>query len=186
MTTTKKRLTLEEFLQLPEAEPAFEFEEGAAKQKVAPKRRHSWLQFQLTQRINNVAAPAKLGAAFPELRTTFGGRSYVPDISYFRWQRIPRSADDRFTDEEAGAPDVAIEILSPGQSASALLHRCLWYVENDVQVALLVAPADETVLVFRLNQIPKGLRDQDLIDLEELLPGLRLTVRELFDSLTGD
>lgn len=45
-------------------------------------------------------------------------------------------------------PDLIVEIASPGQSISALVRRCLWYVQEGVAVALLVDPDDRSVLVL--------------------------------------
>src|SRR5579864_1874767 len=79
MTVAPTQLTLEEFLKLPEEEPALEFEDGAVTSKVWPKGRHSTLQAELIERLNQSGRPRKLARAFPELRVTFGGASFVPD-----------------------------------------------------------------------------------------------------------
>ena len=84
MAIAPPTLTIDEFLQLPEAEPALEFEEGRIIQKVSPKGQHSSLQSELVELFNRFARPRKLALAFPELRTSFAGRSYVPDIAVYR------------------------------------------------------------------------------------------------------
>ena len=84
MVSLPQALTLEEFLELPERKPALEFADGTVTQKVAPKGRHSTLQGRFSDWINHFAVPRRLAYAFPELRTTFGGASYVPDISVYR------------------------------------------------------------------------------------------------------
>src|SRR5205085_1840905 len=118
---------------------------------------------------------SRLARAYPELRVTFGGRSYVPDVSVFRWQRIPRTAEGRVSNVFSLAPDIAVEIASPGQAVNSLVRRCLWYVENGVAVSLLIDPADESVLVFRPDSRPVARRGADRIELDDLLPGFQLT-----------
>ncbi|HEV8632979.1 MAG TPA: Uma2 family endonuclease, partial [Chloroflexota bacterium] len=76
VTPLKQGLTLEEFLQLPEEEPALEYEDGVVTQKVSPKRRHGRLQGMLCELVNVFAQPRKLALAFTEARTVFRGRSY--------------------------------------------------------------------------------------------------------------
>lgn len=88
MALAQQGLTLEEFLRLPEQEPALE-EEGRILQKVALKGRHSRLQYRIAEYFNRFAEPRKLALAFPELLVTFGGRSYVPDVAVYLWDRIP-------------------------------------------------------------------------------------------------
>jgi Uma2 family endonuclease len=181
---TQNRVSLEQFLKLPEQEPALEFADGVISQKVSPKGRHSILQAQFVLRIDHFARPLKLALAFPELRTSFAGASRVSDVAVYRWERIPVDAAGRVVDDFLIPPDIAIEIVSPEQSVNALVRRCLWYVANGVAIALLVDPSDESVLVFRPNQAPVPLRGAEPIDLAEVLPGFQLTVQELFDSLT--
>jgi Uma2 family endonuclease len=132
MATGEKPLTLEEFLALPEEEPTLEYADGVVTQKVSPRTRHSALQFELAERINRIARPRQEARAFPEFRVTFGGVSRVPDLSVFRWDRIPRVADGQLADDVFAPPDIAVEIVSPEQRVSGLVRRCLWYVGNGV------------------------------------------------------
>ena len=183
MVTSGKRLTLDEFLRLPEAEPALEYFAGVVSQKVSPKSYHGALQFELARLIDSSARPRKLARVFTETRATFGGASLVPDLIVLRWERIPIDTQGRMARDFLLPPDVAVEILSPGQSVTALDRRCRWYVGNGVQVALLILPDDESIRVFRPNQNPRTLRDSDVIEFGEVLPGFELMVRELFACL---
>ena len=183
MTVASTRLTLEEFLKLPEEEPALEFTDGAVTQKMSPKGRHAALQAELVKQLDRCGLPGKVARVFPELRATFGGASCVPDVAVYRWQRIPVDANGRVADDFLEPPDIAIEIASPEQSVNALVRRCLWYVANGVQIALLVDPADESVLAFRPVRQASAWRASDRIDLREVLLDFELTVEQLFASL---
>lgn len=79
----KPKPTLEEFLKLPETEPASEFIDGEIIQKPMPQGEHSVLQGELCKTINQVAKTQKIAHAFPELYCTFGGASIVPDVAVF-------------------------------------------------------------------------------------------------------
>ena len=182
-----RRLTLDEFLALPEAEPPLELEpDGTVAEKVSPKGRHSTLQYTLTAHINRFAQPVRLAFAFPELRVTFGGVSRIPDVAVYRWDRVPRTPDGRVADDFLTPPDMAVEIVSPDQRVTALIRRCLWYVANGVRIALLVDPHDESVLLFRAGADMVVLRGADAIDLTDVLPRFTHTVGELFNALTLD
>jgi Uma2 family endonuclease len=177
-------MTLEAFLELPEEKPALELEaDGTVVQKMSPKGRHSRLQRRLSEAINQFAEKGRLGEAFPELRTIFGGAAYVPDVSVYRWERVPHDASGAVADDFVEPPDVAIEIVSPGQRVNALIRRSVWYVDNGVRVALVVDPDDESVLVFRSGQPTRAAQGGDAIDLAEVLPGFQLTAGQVFASL---
>lgn len=70
-----KSLSLDEFLAMPETEPASEFIDGEIIQKEMPKGRHSPLQLKLCVAINGVAEEPKIAYALPEFRCTFDNRS---------------------------------------------------------------------------------------------------------------
>lgn len=183
MAVAQKRLTLEQFLQQPEEKPALEFAEGEVTQKVSPKGKHSRLQTELWKCLEQAGQSGKVALAFTELRTTFAGISRVPDLAVYRWERIPIDATGKVADDFREPPDIAIEIVSPEQSVNGLVRRCLWYVANGVRIALLVDPADESVLSFRRGEQPIAWHGQDRIDVSEVLPDLQLTVEQLFASL---
>ena len=181
-----RRMTLDEFLALPETKPAFEYVNGVVTQKVAPQGQHALIQSDLVQRVNVVAKPRKLALALPELRTTYAGLSRVPDVAVYLWDRIPRLPNGRIANRFTEPPDIAVEIVSPEQSATELVRKCIWYVKNGVRIALMVDPDHDVVLRFRPDALPEELTGDDRIDLDEVLPGFELTVNQLFGSLVLD
>jgi hypothetical protein len=54
-----------------------------------PQGKHGKLQGKLVTAINQVVEERHIALAFPELRCTFGGRSLVPDVAVFAWEKIP-------------------------------------------------------------------------------------------------
>ena len=187
ITQRPQRLTLEEFLALPDEDPTLELEpDGTVTEKVSPKGRHSRLQYALCERINAFAEPRRLAVAFPELRAIYGGAAYTPDASVFAWERIPRTPEGEVADVFELPPDVAIEVVSPEQRVTRLVRRCLWYVANGVERALLIDPADRSVLQFQAGQPPSAPEMDEPIDFGTVLPEFRLSVRELFEALRLD
>lgn len=67
MAVVARAITLDEFLKLPEAEPALEFEDGVVTQKVSPKGRHGVLQAELVRQLNQFGLPRKVAAPCPVL-----------------------------------------------------------------------------------------------------------------------
>jgi Uma2 family endonuclease len=181
-----RRMTLDEFLALPEVEPALEYADGVVTQKVAPQGQHVTLQDDFTQRVNAHARPRKLARAYPELRATYAGLSRVPDVAVYLWHRIPRLPNGRVANRFTEPPDIAVEIVSPDQTATDLVSKCIWYVKNGVRIALIADPTRDIVLRFRPDALPDVLTGDDRIDLDEVLPGFELTVDQLFGSLVLD
>lgn len=163
ITTLPTKLTLAAFLAQPETKPASEFIDGTVTQKPMPGGEHSLLQGELCTTINQVTEPQKLAYAFPELRCTFGGASIVPDVTVFRWDRIPRQPSGRIVNRFKLHPDWTIEFLSPHQSRTKVERNILHCLEHDTQMGWLLDPDDASVRSFLPNREPIVFSDPDAI-----------------------
>ncbi len=182
MVLTKSSLTLVDFLDLPETEPASEYIDGEILQKSMPKGKHSHLQLSLSISINQAASSSKIAYAWPELRCSFGDRSIVPDIAVFEWGHIPFDTDGEVPNDFSIAPDWIIEILSPGQSPNRVTQKILYSLQHGTQLGWMLDPSDRSIVVFLPNQLPIFCEGGDR------LPGLtsialELTCEQIFDRL---
>lgn len=179
-----KPLTLDEFLELPETEPASEYIDGHIIQKPMPQGEHSALQTELAPAINLVVKPQRIARAFSELRCTFGGRSIVPDISVFLWDRIPRQENGAVANVFSTAPDWAIEILSPDQSQTKVTKNILHCLKYGTQMGWLIDPAEQCVFIYLPDQ-PTTFYDElrARLPVPEFAEGFNLTVEKLFSWL---
>jgi Uma2 family endonuclease len=113
-----------------------------------PQGEHSILQVGLCKGVDGVAEPQRIAKAFSELRCVFGGAAIVPNVSVFRWQRIPRTASGRVANRFEIPPDWAIEILSPDQSQTKVLANLLHCVEQGTELGWLLDSENESVLAI--------------------------------------
>lgn len=186
MVVTPNRMTLAEFLSRPEEEPPLEFLDGEVTPKAAPVTEHVVLQLQFRDLLDGFARPRKLARAFPELRESYAEASTIPDVSVYTWDRLPRSPGGGWNNDVRTPPDLAFEVLSPLQSATDVLLRCLWYVSNGGSVAIYADPAQRLVVAFRPGAEPIARIDAGSIDLGDVIPGFQLDIKELFAALIAD
>lgn len=184
LTEVSPQITLEEFLTLPETKPYSEYINGKIEQKHEPQGEHSTLQARLGTVINQVALPEKLGHAFTELRCTFAGQSLIPDLSIFTWERIPKTEKGRIANRFNLHPDWIIEILSPEQSANKVIKKIMFCLTHGTQLAWLIDPEDESVMIFRPNQFPEMKSDDDILPVIDNFNKFQLSVKEMFSWLT--
>jgi Uma2 family endonuclease len=179
-----KSLTLEEFLKLPETKPASEYIDGQIIQKPMPQGEHSAIQTELSTAINAVLKPKKVARAFSELRCTFGGRSTVPDISVFTWERIPRKENGGVANIFAIAPDWTIEILSPDQSQTKVTKNILHCLKHETQMGWLIDPEEQSIFVYFPNQ-PAEVFDEPTsqLPMPSFAREFQLTLGDLFSWL---
>ncbi|MEM9213239.1 MAG: Uma2 family endonuclease [Cyanobacteria bacterium P01_F01_bin.150] len=179
-----KPLTLEEFLQLPETQPASEYINGTILQKPMPKGKHSVLQTRLPTVLNGALQPEQIAWAFSELRCTFGGRSIIPDVCVFTWSRIPCDDTGAIADNISTYPDWTIEILSPDQSQTRVTKNILYCLQNGTQMGWLIDPDEQTVLVYLPpEQVKVFDQPDDTLPVPPFATNVHLTVGELFSWL---
>lgn len=180
---SQSKISLEEFLLLPETKPASEYVDGQIYQKSMPQGKHSTLQFEFPSIINQVGKPPKLAYAFPELRCTFGGRSIVPDIAVFEWSRIPLNANGEIENRFEIVPDWTIEILSPDQNPTRVINNILFCLNHGAKLGWLIDPEEKLVLVFKPQQQPEAKEGQDVLPVLDVLSDLQLSADDLFELL---
>jgi Uma2 family endonuclease len=182
--TPPRRISLEEFIQLPETKPASEYIDGGIFQKPMPQGKHSRLQCELATTINSVGKPQKQALAFPELRCTFRGCSTVPDIAVFAWERIPVDETGNIANIFNTYPDWTIEILSPEQSTTKVTKNILHCLNHGTSLGWLIDPEEYCVLIYPPHQQIIYLEnEQDILPVPELVSDLHLTLGQLFDWL---
>ena len=136
-----KKITLEEFLKLPETKPAREYINGQVLQKSMPQGKHSKIQAKLVTIINQLVEEREIAQAFPELRCVFGGRAIVPDVTVFAWDNIPVDENNDIANIFNDIPDFIIEILSPDQSQTKVTGKILHALKYGCEMGWLVDPS---------------------------------------------
>ncbi len=83
-----------------------------------------------------------------------------------------------------GAPDLIIEILSPGNSRKEMREKYEVYQENGVKEYWLVEPQDKCVFVYVLNEVGKYIGLQPVTDEDILIsttfPELQIDLAQVF------
>ncbi len=83
-----------------------------------------------------------------------------------------------------GAPDIVVEIISPGNNKTELQNKFEIYEENGVQEYWIVSPQDKTFLKYTLNQegiyVASKLLPSDAEVTTPILPGFVLKLEDVF------
>ncbi|MCF0058503.1 Uma2 family endonuclease [Dyadobacter sp. CY356] len=159
------------------------------KMSPAPARRHQKISFQISNRIYNYlkgksceAYTAPFDVRFTPLkRNAKPNQVYTvvqPDISVIcNLEKL----DDQGC---SGAPDLIIEILSPGNSNKEFKNKFEVYQENGVKEYWLVDSTEKAIFVYVLNEAGVFIGLKPLIEEEILtssvLPGFEMLVGEIF------
>jgi Uma2 family endonuclease len=128
----------------------------------------------------------KLGAMF-DSSTAFkmkNGNKRSPDISFFAKERL-QGLTELPSGFLEGAPDLAVEVLSPGNTVEEIDEKIAEYFENGARLVWVISPTQHYILVYRSTQEPdRLLKSADSLDGEDVVPGFTLPVADLFQKLS--
>ena len=86
------------------------------------------------------------------MRCTFGGRSIVPHVAVFAWERIPIDENGDIANVFKAAPDWIIEILSPDQSPTKVIGNILHCLKQGCRMGWLIDPDERSLLIYPPGQ----------------------------------
>lgn len=105
-------------------------------------------------------------------------RVRAPDIGFVGRQRLPEGR--RRQGFFVGAPDLAVEVLSPSDDPVEVQQKVRDYLEAGTRLVWIAAPEARTVTVYRPDGSARLLREHESLDGEDVLPGLTIPLSEIF------
>jgi Uma2 family endonuclease len=184
MTITRK-LTAEQFARLPAynhnreelirgtltvLEPGPGYTHGS----VAARIGYLLLAFVTPRRLGAVVH--RSGFVFERNPDTVCG----PDVSFVDASRLPLPDDRPYLD---GAPDLAVEIWSPGNNKRDMAEHVALYLRTGSRLVWVVDPQRRTVTAHRPEHEQFVLSVDDQLTGEDVLPGFECRVADFFYEL---
>jgi Uma2 family endonuclease len=121
-----------------------------------------------------------LGAAYLEVgyKLTDNPPSWVqPDVSFLTADRI---AEIRGNDYPVGAPNLAVEIISPSETAADIEQKVSLLLETGCQTIWVIYPKTQTVHVFTPGGHATICNNNETLPALALAPDLLIPVAKLF------
>lgn len=182
----KKVWTDAEFIAIPDNGHSYEVVNGELIDMGNSGALHGYICSILLSALMVYIIPRKLGVIL-DSSTAFkmkNGNKRSPDISFF--------AKDRLQGLEVlpagfleGAPDLTIEVLSPGNTVEEIDDKLVEYFENGTRLVWVINPNQHYVLIYRSAEEPdRLLKSADSLDGEEVIPGFTLPIANLFQKLS--
>ncbi|HTD59159.1 MAG TPA: Uma2 family endonuclease [Gemmatimonadaceae bacterium] len=103
-----------------------------------------------------------------------------PDLSFIDASRLPLPEGIAYLD---GAPDLAVEILSPGNKKKDMAERIALFLRKGTRLMWVVDPKRRTVTVHRPESESFVLSIDDQLSGQDVLPGFECRVADFFDEL---
>ena len=187
MTVQERFYTSADLLAMPDDGKRHELENGEIIIMNPPIRIHALLSTEFLRTLANHARQYKLG----NVTGSDGGyRLYtdpetgretvrVPDVAFVRKEREMKLLNDLYD----GAPDLAVEIISPNETYLAIRRKLGEYFTYGVRLVWIVYTDEPRIEVFTALNTAVILDIDGVLDGGEVLPGFTLSVRDLFAVL---
>lgn len=101
-----------------------------------------------------------------------------PDVSFIALDRF--SADEFQNGFCTVVPDLVAEVISPNDTYYEVREKTEEYLQAGVRLVWVVDPHTRSIQVHRANGSTDELHEHQELDGEEVIPGFRLLVGELF------
>ncbi len=178
---TKTHCTPEELLAMPDGK-RFELVDGQLVERNMGLE-SSWVGGRLHSRLDRFCDEHATGWVFP---ADDGYQCFPhepdlvrrPDVSFIRRGRLP--GDVLPTGWGKIAPDLVVEVVSPNDSAGELEGKLDDYQRAGVPLVWVVSIRSRTVMVYRVDGSVSRLREGDELSGEDVIPGFRCPVSEIF------
>jgi Uma2 family endonuclease len=177
------RLTVESLYAMPDDGNRYELQAGLLVSEPLPGHRHGRIVMNLGAMLHDHVRQNRLGvvvtadAGFVLARNPDTMRG--PDIAFVSQPRADEERDNVRAFE--GAPDLAVEILSPSDAPAAARAKVAEYLAAGTKLVWLVDPESRTVTAYESIFAPSVLGEDDLLAGGVVLPGFSVRVDEIFE-----
>jgi Uma2 family endonuclease len=102
----------------------------------------------------------------------------APDVAFVRVGRIPTPPPRNYP---ALAPDLAVEVLSPGESAAEVDEKTAAWLDAGTLLVWVIDPIRQVALVHRSDKTMTVIPMSGALDGESVLPGFSCHLRDFFE-----
>jgi Uma2 family endonuclease len=180
MATTAQITTAEQLLQAPDLGPC-ELLRGELVMGTPAGYAQGSIAARITRALGNFVETTRLGdvlGAEPGFHIASDPDTVrAPDVAFVRSERVPHEKPQGFFE---GAPDLAVEVLSPNDRASEVNAKVQDWLDAGCRMVWVVDPQTKTVSVYRSRTEIMVLGASDTLPGGDVLPGFSLPLVEIF------
>jgi Uma2 family endonuclease len=182
MSTTLQQVTADELFTRRKDGFRYELVKGELRKMSPAGSEHGAIIVNITVLLGQHVKSNKLGVCFGAETgfkiATDPDTVRAPDVALVSRGRIPESGiPKKFW---SGAPDLAVEVLSPGDSYEEVEEKVEDWLASGARVVWIVNPRRRSVAVYRTMTDVTRLSESDELDGGDVVPGFRCKVAEFF------
>ncbi|HEX3245943.1 MAG TPA: Uma2 family endonuclease [Chloroflexota bacterium] len=184
MAVERRLITADELLAMPDDAQRRELINGKLRMAPPAGWEHGQIASELGASLRQFAREHRLGHVVMGdvgfLLTTEPDTVRAPDVAFLRQALV--DAAGRVTGYWPGAPDIAIEVVSPNDLYTEVDEKVASWIEHGCTVVFVVNPRRRSVMEYR-SGAPVVLYDQsDILRESTFLPGWEIVLSDLFQQ----
>jgi Uma2 family endonuclease len=167
---------------LPDDSYRHELVAGVIVAEPLPTHRHDRARWRLERLLRAHVEAGRLGEVFGEagyLLARDPDTVRGPDLSFVSRERLSSFDDARFF---PGAPDLAVEILSPSNRPGEVHAKVADYLAAGARVVWVVDPKRKLVTTYRELLAPQRLESTEILEGGDVIPGLTIPLHSIFEG----
>jgi Uma2 family endonuclease len=180
MAHSSRLVTGDDLARMPEDGFRYELVRGRLVRMTPASPRHGRITMALAARLWHHVTTRGLGEVWTEVGFRLASDPdtvRAPDVSFVSTNRLPLPDARGFY---RGAPDLAIEVLSPGETPADVHEKVRHYLGAGTLLIVVLDPEGRRATVHRPHADPLSLTSADTLELEPVVPGFRVRLEELF------
>ena len=182
MSLTTRPMTAEELFHLPDDHMRHELVRGEHRTMTPAGFEHGAVIVKLGAPLHQYVAKHRLGLVLGAetgfIVTRNPDTVRAPDVAFVKQARIDAGGIPKAF--YPGAPDLAVEVVSPDDSAREVAEKVQDWLAAGCGVVWVVNPAKRTVVEHRPGDVVRTLTDADELKAPDLLPGFSCRVADIF------
>jgi Uma2 family endonuclease len=182
MSTSTALMTAAELLELPRGQHRYELINGELKTMSPASHDHGRIALRIAVHLAQFVWKNNLGDAYAAetgfLLTSDPDTVLAPDAAFVSEARAREGRDTK--GYWPGAPDIAVEVLSPGETGPRTKKKVAQWLEHGAQQVWIVNSKNETVTIHRSSGDSITFGYRETLEADDLLPGFRVAVADIF------
>ena len=183
MTIETGHKTAEELLSMPDDGFRHELVRGELRRMTPAGNRHGYVAGEIFADLRNHVKANDLGRTYAA-ETGFKVASdpdtvRAPDAAFISRDRVEKTGP--MEGYWPGAPDLAVEVVSPNDTHSEVVEKALAWLEAGSRMVLVADPGNSILTIYRSPRDVSVLREGDTVDGGDVVPSWTLSVAQLFE-----
>lgn len=180
-----RTITSDDLLDLPKDGFRYEIVKGELRKKMPSGILHALIAGRIAGLLSAFIRQRKLGeilTAEPGFKLSLMPETLrVPDVSFMRREKFLQIKN--YNKFYQGAPDLAVEVVSPSETFQDVQEKIEEYLAHGVELIWIVRPKQMTITVYRPQHELKVLRGGDSLDGADVIPGFNCLVEDILGDL---